>query len=122
MENSNKTSFLEYENISALRVKLYDLKEKPSTILVPYEPKKYVNHAWIPQTMGDQIWVLWEFSTKEERQEWESTLPENISKWLDRTVIKYAINFGWHVRDLNGLEYKQENEFLQEWQKESDAA
>lgn len=91
------------ECISALRVDLYNCEGRPSYILSPFLPKKYKNKAWIPQTMGDQIWVLYEFYTIEDRLEWESTLPERIKNWLDRKLIKSALIYGWHIRNVNGF-------------------
>jgi len=92
------------ESVSALRVDMYDcIKETPAIILKPFTPENSINKAWIPQTMGDQIWVLYEFKTKKDREEWENMLPENISKWLDRGLIEVAQDYGWHIRNANGF-------------------
>lgn len=91
------------ENISALRVDLYCCEEQPAKILQPFIPNNYKYRSWIPQTMGDQIWVMYEFHNELDRLEWEKTLPENIEKWLDRELIESALEFGWHIRDQNGF-------------------
>jgi len=94
---------MEHETISALRVDLYECDTRPAETLKPHVPVSATRHAWIPQTMGDQIWVLYEFNTKEERETWENSLPEQISNWLDRKLISNALSYGWHSRDVNGF-------------------
>lgn len=94
---------MEHDTISALRIDLYACTGRPSTILRPYEPKEFKNHAWIPQTIGDQIWVLYEFETTEQRVAWEISLPQEIAMYLDRGLIEYALPYGWSVRDPNGF-------------------
>jgi len=97
---------MKYETISALRISLYDcvdVSETPAGILKPYIPNKYKNRAWIPQTMGDQIWVLFEFEDAIQRDTWEKSLPANISNFLDRKLIPHALDFGWGVRNMNGF-------------------
>jgi len=91
------------EKITALRVELLECEEKPSYILSRHKPVGCTNYAWIPQTMGDQIWVLFEFVSESERIAWEATLPGQIAGWLDRGLIKYALEYGWNVRDMNGF-------------------
>jgi len=95
---------MEHETISALRVDLYDCDDKPPRDYIrPIAPLNAINHAWIPQTIGDQIWVLWEFNTKDEREAFEAGLPVDVSRWIDRTVIPYSLKYGWRVRDTNGF-------------------
>lgn len=90
--------------ISALRIDLWDCEGKtPAEIVFPHIPENTVNKAWIPQTMGEQIWCLFEFKNEEERIEWESSLPPLIKKWLDRNLITHALSYGWHIRDINGF-------------------
>lgn len=94
------------KRISALRVDLYGCNsESAASQLKPYAPDTpdFAHLAWIPQTLGDQIWVLFEFFSEEDRITWESTLPEHIRKWLDRNLIKHALPYGWHVRNMNGF-------------------
>lgn len=92
-----------YETISALRVDLYECKTSPSEILQPLVPKNAINHAWIPQTMGAQVWVLYEFRTVQDRKSWEATLPGKVGRWLDRNLISNALTYGWHARNVNGF-------------------
>ena len=92
------------DNISALRIELYECRlETPAGILRPYLPVNYTNRAWIPQTVAEQIWALFEFEDQEEREKWEGSLPGNIRKWLDRGLINDALTYGWYTRDLNGF-------------------
>lgn len=89
--------------ISALRVDIYDCHlERPATIISREKPKNFVQYAWIPQTICDQIWVLYQFETVEERLSWESSLSPLLKKWLDRKLIDYALSYGWQSRDENG--------------------
>ena len=94
---------MENETISALRIDLHQCDTKPAEILRPYLPKNAIRHAWIPQTLGEQIWAMYEFESKEAREEWESTLPEQISNWLARDLIDNALGYGWHSRNVNGF-------------------
>lgn len=94
---------MDHETISALRVDLYDCETAPRDILRPLLPKNATQHAWIPQTLGYQIWVLYEFATKQDRETWEAALPAKVASWLDRKLIHNALTYGWHVRDVNGF-------------------
>ena len=93
-----------YPKISALRVCLLGLEENEhaGAIIHDTKPSNATRSAWIPQTIADQIWVMYEFPTMEDRLEWEATLPPRVAKWLDRKVIPYSLEFGWHTRDANG--------------------
>ncbi len=62
-----------HEKISGLILRLDDFDEKPSSVLHREEPGNFVKYAWIPQTICDQIWVLYEFRSKEDREEWEKS-------------------------------------------------
>ena len=94
----------EINNISALRVDLYDcITQRAAEILKPHIPENTINNAWIPQTMGVQIWVLYEFKTELARVEWENGLPDLIKSWLDRTLLDHALSYGWNTRDANGF-------------------
>ena len=93
--------------IGVLIVDMYDCVDfTPREILKPYIPIKIENEAWIPQTMGDQVWVMYEFHSEENRLKWEESLPENISNWLlkDRNKIsRYVKQYGWGIRNENGF-------------------
>lgn len=91
-------------HIAALRVDLYECTGKPPRdYLRPVVPEKAVRSAWIPQTMGDQIWVLYEFKSEAERLAWEAALPADVSRWLDRRLLPHAMEYGWQTRDANGF-------------------
>jgi hypothetical protein len=93
-----------YPTISALRVCLLGLEpgEHAAKIIGEIKPAKATRRAWIPQTIADQIWVLYEFASEADRLEWEATLPPRVAKWLDRKVIPWGLEFGWQTRDANG--------------------
>lgn len=91
------------DKISALRIRLEDCDAFPREIIKPFKPKSYVCTSWVPQTMGEQIWVLYKFKSVEDRVAWENSLPDNIKKWLDRNLIKWAVPYGWFIRNENGF-------------------
>lgn len=91
------------ETISALRVDLYDCDERPSDILAREAPATATRKAWIPQTMGEQIWVLYDFASVADREAWEATLSPKVRGWLDRDLISSALSYGWFIRDENGF-------------------
>lgn len=70
---------------------MYDCGKSPRDYIRPIEPQNAIAKVWIPQTMADQIWVVWKFNTKEERDIFEASLPPNVSRWIDRSVIKHAL-------------------------------
>ncbi len=80
-------------NISALRIMMQDCYEAPRLNLAPHKPHMAIDEQWIPQTMGDQVWVTYTFKTEEDRIDWEMSLPDHILKWLDRTLIPHALKF-----------------------------
>lgn len=91
------------DTISALRVHLFDCETSPGEAIKKVMPQKYERRAWIPQTMGDQVWVLFDFETQGAREEWEASLPPEVKRWLDRDLIEYALPYGWLIRDANGF-------------------
>ncbi len=93
----------EYPEISALRIDMYDIEKPARDFIAPIEPQNAIARAWIPQSLGDQIWVMWKFKTQQEREQFEAGLPSEVARWIDRGVIKFAIGFGWHTRDFNGF-------------------
>lgn len=94
---------MDHDNISALRIGIYDCGKPPRDYINPIDPSNAISRAWIPQTMGNQIWVMWKFNTKEEREIFEAGLPPDVSRWIDRDVINHAMRYGWSVRDVNGF-------------------
>ena len=94
--------------ISALRVDLISMPlgaeyRRPAEIIGAEEPKNFTRRAWIPQTMVDQIWVLYEFPSEDERLKWEGSLSPLMKGWLDRGLLSHALGYGWNVRDYNGF-------------------
>src|SRR4249919_1056772 len=97
---------MNYDTVSALRIGLRDCSsdERPSEVIWRERPMNATRHAWIPQTLGEQIWVLYDFPSKEEREGWESGLSPRVAKWLDRKLLPFAIEqYGWQTRDANGF-------------------
>ena len=93
-----------HETISALRMCLRACDPKsPSDVIMGHEPNNHIKYAWIPQTLGESVWVMYDFKSKKDREDWENSLPETVSKFLDRDLIKYALEYGWSVRDPNGF-------------------
>jgi hypothetical protein len=93
----------QHETISALRVDLYECDELPADIVHREKPINAIRRKWIPHTMGDQIWVLYDFETLADREAWEATLSPRMRGWLDRELIPHALPFGWHTLDINGF-------------------
>lgn len=92
------------EKISALRICMYDCyPNAPRDLIGGHEPNNHIKYAWIPQTMGDQVWVMYLFESKIDREKWENTLPKNVAKYLDRDLISIALDFGWRTINANGF-------------------
>ncbi len=91
------------EDISVLRVSLYDCDERPSNIISRIKPTNSIEAGWIPQTIADQIWVMYRFKKVKDRIKWEKGLPTEVSKWLDRGLIEHALRYGFGARDENGF-------------------
>jgi hypothetical protein len=88
-----------YEAFSALRVYFPDLwdageKRRPDVLLAEtVGSAPALCRAWVPQTLGEQIWVVYEFPSEAERVAWEQGLPPLLAKMLDRDLIPRAL--GW---------------------------
>lgn len=76
--------------VSAIRINLYDCVKAPRDYIREVAPSNAVRSAWVPQTMGEQIWLLYEFRTQEDREAWEKGLPAEVSRWIDRRLIEHA--------------------------------
>ncbi len=94
-----------HDDIAALRLNLMDFDKAPGKVLKPYWPvaPDLVEYAWVPQTMGDQIWVAFRFVNGTARQLWELLLPPELAACLDRALIALVLPYGWHSRDVNGF-------------------
>jgi hypothetical protein len=99
------TETVEHQTIAALRVRLLalGLHEDAGSIIHENKPEAATRNACIPQTIADQIWVMYEFPTEADRLAWEATLPKRVADWLDRKLIPHAMRFGWSSRDANGF-------------------
>jgi hypothetical protein len=82
------------ENTVCIRIHLYktdDVKKLHKEI----HPEIYKNYAWIPQTLGDQIWLWYEFNTENEADAYK--------KWIIDSGIKSFStydNTDHYVRDM----------------------
>lgn len=91
------------ETISALRLDLNDFDERVSYVVERHKPNFALRRAWIPQTICDQIWVLYDFPSVALRESWEDQLPLALKKCLDRGLIEHALSYGWHSRNIDGF-------------------
>lgn len=93
-----------HPTISVLRVYLEECSDNPPRYYIQAEkPANAINRAWIPQTIGDQVWIVYEFKSEQERVQWEAGLSAKLKNWLDRGLIASALTFGWGTRDWNGF-------------------
>lgn len=91
------------ENFAAMRISVYEDPAPIKKLELGHRPADLVNFSWIPQTLGDQIWVVYEFASKDARESWEASIPETLRNLLDRNLIQHALPFGWGSRDENGF-------------------
>lgn len=69
-------------NTATLRLHLWeldDIGETPQSCMKEIMPKEYVDYKWIPQTLGDQVWLWIEFSSVVEKKNFLNTLPRKYS-------------------------------------------
>lgn len=79
--------------VSALRIDLYECDRRPAEIMAEVRPRQRVTYAWIPQTIADQIWVLYGFPDRESRAAWEASLPPEVARWLSPDLFEIAIRY-----------------------------
>lgn len=97
------------EKTSCLRISLRDcslLGNSPRNLFGSnglYTPVNKTNMAWVPQTMGEQVWVYFEFASVGEKDKWETSLSDKHKLFLDEILFKWLPDFGWHKRDANGF-------------------
>jgi len=96
-----------YDNISALRIGQEFL---PDAVRKIPKPSNALRDAWIPQTVTDQVWIMFEFANVNERLAWEQRLPEPFKACLYRKIIPEALKFGWATRDANGFPWNENDE------------
>lgn len=87
--------WIEDPAIKALRIDLYGCTERPALILKPFEPKNAIEYAWIPQTIGDQIWVVYRFANAVDAEAWTASLSPQLAGWLDDKVKGAAQQYGF---------------------------
>lgn len=75
---------------------LDDIKTTPQKVYREICPNNYINRAWIPQTMGDQVWVWFEFNTIKEKEEFLNNLPakyKNIKGFIATNFTQADLNY-----------------------------
>ena len=78
------------ELFSCLRVYLYDCDERPALILERVKSKNGKQIQWIPQTICDQVWVIYQFQTEKDKLDWEKLLPKQVSNWIDKNLLSIS--------------------------------
>jgi len=68
------------ENTVTFRIDVFERPVQEEFELI--KPKKYKEYQFVPQTLGDQVWLWFEFDTKEEKEIYVATLPEKFKKFL----------------------------------------
>jgi hypothetical protein len=97
-----------YAFISAVRIDLMKIDVSAGEFMRPWWPVSHVREAWIPQTICDQVWCLFEFADVLDRTTWETTLINGpVYDMLDRSLVTQAEHYGWVIRDFNGFEIRK---------------
>jgi len=69
---------MKYECTATLRFHLWELDDinmTPRKVHKEIHPDNCIKYVWIPQTMGDQVWVWYEFETIKEKEVFLKNLP-----------------------------------------------
>jgi hypothetical protein len=61
------------ELMVGFRLDMYEVSN-PQLLAKKLRPENCKRSIWIPQTMGDQIWLWFEFETQEEKEKYISQL------------------------------------------------
>ena len=83
------------KRIVGYRYSVYERNADANRFFKQVEPKKYSDYVWIPQTMGDQVWIWFEFDTVAERKQYEKEMVDigfdrwfmHKEKWLTQKEI-----------------------------------
>lgn len=65
-------------NTAMLRLHVWELQDIGSSVqecALEIQPDNFIGRAWIPQTLGDQVWLWFEFATPELRDAFLASLP-----------------------------------------------
>lgn len=80
------------ENTVAFRIHTYDVKH-PQEVWEQIKPIKCKDDRWIPQTVGDQVWMWFEFENIEEKKEYLNWIEQSNFTTTDiKGNIKYIKN------------------------------
>ncbi len=78
---------------SALRVSIYlDASERRARV-VQFAPKNCKGRMTKAHPLADQVWYLYEFSSVEDRLDWELSLPCDVYSWLCPEIIPSALEY-----------------------------
>lgn len=73
------------------RVSLYEVMN-PRELWSKLKPEKCKDSVWVPQTLGDQIWMWFEFENLEEKNEYLDSLKEieivNEYDYIDQNGVQ----------------------------------
>lgn len=81
---------MQLKNMVAFNVDICD-HISPQEFDKRYRPTKLKRRSWIPQTMGDCVWIWYEFESPEEARLYKKCLTEEarlrISKFIDQAIL-----------------------------------
>ena len=110
------------ENTIGFRVSLYDCTN-PQEFWEKIKPDNCIASIWIPQTIGDQIWMWFEFINKTERDNFISTIKplEIHGEWTEVINGKFIDKKGTStVNPKDWFMHEEEiftQEFINHWTK-----
>ena len=87
------------EFTAMLRLHLWeldDIKMTPQKVYKEIYPDNCIKYVWIPQTLGDQVWLWFEFRTIEEKKNFLENLPikyKNIKGFIATNFIQEDLDY-----------------------------
>lgn len=87
----------------AFRLFIFDKKYLKVNEELSNKKNGVVEHAWVPQTEWDQVWALFKFANREDKEKWVSSLSEEARSCIEEKsdFKKDILSYGFHVRDAN---------------------
>ena len=94
------------QTISCLKLELKDYQlRSPREVLKEVWPKGFRRRAWWP--IYKHLYVLFDFNTVVEREQWEAALPAHLHACLDTEAIEWLDDYDWTIRDRFGYVIKR---------------
>ena len=95
------------ENIVGFRVSLYECNN-PQQFYKNVRPDNCIDELWLAQTIGDQIWIWFEFANKKDKKEYIKQLKAKkmkvlAPKWPSQEKDKYYDPIDWFMHDEKWL-------------------